>query len=115
MKNNKTPATPLPSTHEEGKFTYLPKLLAIGLETSVGDDAQIIMETGEHICTIERSPSLEIAQEIIKRYNEFENMYLALKECREWYENNASKIAPETPICFSKALSALKNRKPYNL
>lgn len=37
-------------------------------------------------------------------------MLEALKEVREWYEQNASKIiAPSTPICFSKALSAIIN------
>lgn len=35
----------------------------------------------------------------------------ALQECREWYVNNADKIAPETPICFSKALSLIKSNQ----
>lgn len=49
----------------------LPKTLSLGVETFLGEDAQIIMETGEHICKIERSPSKEIAEEIIRRYNTF--------------------------------------------
>jgi hypothetical protein len=32
----------------------------------------------------------------------------ALKECRKWYENNTDRLYPDTPICFSNALSAIQ-------
>lgn len=41
------------------------------------------------------------------------NLYYALKECREWYEKIGFRyLAPETPVCFSKALSVLLKASP---
>lgn len=51
------------------------------------------------------------AKELAKRYNGYTAMYRALKECREWYERNAHIIAPDTPVCFTKAFEIINTIK----
>lgn len=88
-----------PTSKEGLEDGDLPKNLAIGIESF--EDAQIIMESGEHICTIERSPSYEIAEEIIKRYNEFDAMYEGLTRARDWFYLNIKK-SDKQPACISE-------------
>ena len=82
-----------------------------------------VSANGENICAIFTSlPQSEANAKAIctavnntygKGYNpaSLEELYKALAECREWYENNLHRIAPDTPICFSKALSILSSAK----
>jgi len=70
-------------------------------------------ESGYKLAKSDLSFAMDLAHRENKMVEKLEGdnaaLVSALKECREWYENNANKIAPETPICFSKALSVINS------
>lgn len=68
-------------------------------------------EAEANAALIASAPQLKKENEELKERNRV--LVEALQECREWYVNNADKIAPETPICFSNALSIIQsNQQP---
>lgn len=64
-------------------------------------------EANMNLCA--EAPTLKKENEELKERNRV--LVEALQECREWYVNNADKIAPETPICFSKVLSLIQSNQ----
>lgn len=56
----------------------------------------------------EQKRNLPLAEFIVRACNNHQSLLDAIKECRSWYEDNFNRLAPDTPICFSKALTAIQ-------
>lgn len=100
MKQDK--AIPQPKDESKEGFT--------GGEWDIKRDATLkVGPPGQLVCSIYKNEQEEANAALI---SQAKNMYYALKEIRNWYEQNALRLAPDTPICFSKALSVLQQANP---
>lgn len=76
-------------------------ILSIGLETT-DNSIQLINQDGEAIAAVTYNPLLETAQDIINRYNHYENIVIALDHLITMIEAKGSKAVITNAINIGK-------------
>lgn len=78
--------------------------------TNHDDISCLIIGLGDSEKGIPSKEDKEMADKIVTSLNCHDELLEALKECRTWYEKRGAELLNgDTPICFSKALSAILN------